>query len=180
MLRARVVGEAKAGPLTLSGIDVQGVDVDNKRLLIHGRRVALVADSEGRLQRQVIVSRTHIFGSMRRGDAKNFKATEDMTIAVRGDGSGSYEGALKTIFADGFADLSKSVPKYWRCYADGYFAKSLSPDEAKNTVEACVKARSLAPDSENAMRDDFVPPRVLERMPPPFTWRLRAWRKRCE
>jgi len=133
----RPVGDVKAGPLTLSGIDVQHVDVDNKRLSIHGRRVALVADGEGRLQRQVIVSRTRIFP--------------------------------KAIFADGFADLSGSVPKYWRCYADGYFAKSLRPDEAKSTVEACVKERSLAPESEEAMRGDFVPIKVLDRTPPPFT-----------
>jgi len=165
----RPVGEVKAGPLTLSGIDVQHVDVDNKRLSIHGRRVALVADGEGRLQRQVIVSRTRIFPSLRSGDAKNFKATEDVTITVRGDGTGSYEAALKAIFADGFADLSGSVPKYWRCYADGYFAKSLRPDEAKSTVEACVKERSLAPESEEAMRGDFVPIKVLDRTPPPFT-----------
>jgi len=165
----QLVGDAKVGPLTLSGIDVQHANVDGKQLFIRGQRVALIADSEGRLQRQVIVSRTHIFGSLRRGDAKNFKANEEINITVHADGSGSFEVALRAIFADGLADLSKTVPKYWRCYADGYFAKSLAPDAAKSTVEACVREHSLAPWTEATGRGNFVGPKLVETTPPPFT-----------
>ncbi len=47
-------------PLTLSGVDVTDIAINGKKLELRGDRVALVADANGRLQRQIPSDTTHI------------------------------------------------------------------------------------------------------------------------
>jgi hypothetical protein len=162
-------GKSDIGPVTLSGVDVKSVAVDGREMVIHGERVGLVADGDGRLVRRVIHSTTLIVPSLRRGDGNKFRANEELSVKVHADADGSFDTALKTIFANGLAELATSVPEYWKCYAKGYFEQEIASSEAEKAVQACVAGRSLAPDVERG--DDFVPPKLLSTVDPNFSGR---------
>jgi TonB family protein len=121
------LGNPRVGPVTLSGVDVRSIAIEGKSLVIHGVRVALVAKEDGKqgLQRRVIQrSRPH--------------ETEELKITVQPDSTGSFDGAVATIFANGLAELTSSVPIYWKCYAASYFAPEIIKDNAEKEVEHCV------------------------------------------
>ena len=121
------LGNPRVGPVTLSGVDVRSAAIEGKSLVIRGERVALVAKEDGKqgLERRVIkVGRSH--------------ETEEMKITVQPDSTRSFEGALASIFANGLAELSTSVPIYWKCYAASYFGPESIKDNAEKEVEHCV------------------------------------------
>jgi TonB family protein len=121
------LGNPRVGPVTLSGVDVRSTAIEGKSLVIHGERVALVAKEDGKqgLERRVIRwGRSH--------------ESEEMKITVQPDSTGSFEGALTSIFANGLAELSSSVPIYWKCYAASYFGPEIIKDNAEKEVEHCV------------------------------------------
>jgi len=111
--------KSDVGPFTLCGIDVLRVEVAGKEIKIEGRRVGLVADSDGRLERKPIRSTTYIWPSLRRDPT--YKADEVISIKIHADTSGDFDKALRAIFVDGLGELVSVVPPYWRCYAHGYF-----------------------------------------------------------
>jgi hypothetical protein len=153
------VGKPPAGPLTLSGVDVKSVSVKGKQMVIHAERVALVAGDKGRLERKAIYSTTIIMPSMRRGDGNKFKAGEEMKLVVHADAAGSFDAALKVVFADGLAELATSVPAYWSCYAKGFFAQDVAQDVAQRTVDVCVRSQSLPEEEE---QEGYTPPEMGE------------------
>jgi TonB family protein len=111
------------------------VETKNHKLLLRGNRVALVADNQGRLVRRTISSTTNIFPS-----GKKFIANLEIRITIESDANGSFESALKAIFANGLEDLASSVPPWWECYAKAYFVDMPKPEQ--NTVlEACFKEK---------------------------------------
>jgi TonB family protein len=121
------LGNPRVGPVTLSGVDVRSTAIEGKSLVIHGERVALVAKEDGKqgLERRVIQwGRSH--------------ESEEMKITVQPDSTGSFEEGLTSIFANGLAELSSSVPVYWKCYAASYFAPENIKDNAEKEVEHCV------------------------------------------
>jgi TonB family protein len=160
---------ASPGALTLSGVNVTDVSLRGKRLTISGERVALVADANGKLQRQTPSSSTVIFGSLMPKDKRVFKAKEEMKITVEADGQGSFDAALKVIFANGLADLATSVPAYWSCYAEGYFKEERSVSDARQIVEACVQRESASQvKAGEPVEGQFVAPRMTSSVPPSF------------
>jgi TonB family protein len=123
----KLLSNPRLAPVTLSGVDVTSTAIEGKSLVIHGERVALVAKEDGKqgLERRVIQrGRSH--------------ASEDLKITVQPDSTGSFDGALATIFANGLAELSSSVPVYWKCYAASYFGPEGVKDDAEKEVEHCV------------------------------------------
>jgi TonB family protein len=157
----QAVGTPPAGPLTLSGVDVKSVSVKGKQMTIHAERVALVAGDKGRLERRAIYSTTIIAPSMRRGEGNKFKAGEEMKLVVHADATGSFDAAMKAVFADGLAELATSVPVYWKCYAEGFFAQDVEQDVAQRTVDACVRTQSLPEEEE----EGYTPPEMGEVTP---------------
>jgi hypothetical protein len=158
-----------AGALTLGGVKVTGVSLRGKRLTISGERVALVADAQGLLQRQTPSSSTLIVGSLMPKDKRVFKAKEEMKITVEAHGEGSFDAALKVVFANGLADLGTTVPSYWSCYAEGYFKQALTASEAEKTVKACVRRGDASEVKEGDPIDGvYVAPRILSSVPPTF------------
>jgi hypothetical protein len=133
--RANAKNGIAEGPVTLSGVDVTDVTVSGNKLVLHGDRVALVADSSGRLQRQVITSTTRIVATV---VFRKQVGKDEVKITVHADTEGSFNAALKAIFANGLAELAPNVPPYWRCYASGYFAKSVPAADAEKIVNDCV------------------------------------------
>jgi TonB family protein len=167
--RGHLRGASEVGPLTLNGIDVTGLSLRGKDLLIRGERVALIADVDGRLKRKAVHSTTILFGSLRRPPNNTFVANEEMTLIVHPDSAGGFDVAVETIFANGLADLSPSVPPYWRCYAEGFFGGELSMAEAKKAVSACVERRSLShADPEHGVLEGFSPPKIVATVPPRY------------
>lgn len=163
------VKAASPGALTLGGVNVTGVSVRGKRLTISGERVGLVADAQGLLQRQTPSSSTLIVGSLMPQDKLVFKAKEEMKITVEADGERSFDAALKVVFANGLADLGRTVPPYWSCYAEGYFKQALPASEAEKTVKACVRRGDASEVKEGDPIDGvYVAPRILSSVPPTF------------
>jgi TonB family protein len=125
----KLLSNPRLAPVTLSGVDVRSAAIEGKSLVIHGLRVALVAKEDGKqgLERRVI----------QRGRSHE---SEDLKITVQPDSTGSFDAALAMIFADGLAELSSSVPVYWKCYAASYFGPENIKNNAEKEVEHCVTA----------------------------------------
>jgi TonB family protein len=157
----KAVGNPLVGPLTLSGVDVKSVRVKGKLMTIHAERVALVLGDKGRLERKAIYSTTLIVPSLRRGDGSKFKASEEMKLVLHSDATGSFDTALRVVFADGKAELATSVPAYWRCYAKGFFAQDVAQDVAQRTVDVCARSQSLPEDDD----EGYTPPEMGEVTP---------------
>ncbi len=157
------------GPLTLSGVDVQSVSMQGKDLVIHGRRAALIANAEGRLERQSVYSTTILFGSLRRSPNNKFIAYQELKLLVHPDAVGGFDTALKTIFANGLAELASSAPSYWKCYAQGYFLSDLSADESDKKAAACIEESSLShADPRRGVPEGVTPPKIVTTVPPTF------------
>jgi len=157
------------GPFTLCGIDVSRVKVSGREIKIEGRRIGLVSSGDGRLERRPIHSTTIIVPSLRRDNT--FKADEEISIKISGDGSGNFDTALKAIFADGLHELATAVPRYWKCYAHGYFENDNDEEAAEEAVKTCVEKRSLAPKFENDGQLELVPPKMVGSFKPNFSER---------
>jgi TonB family protein len=138
------------------------VSVKGKQMTIHAERVALVAGDKGRLERKAIDSTTILAYSMRRGEGNKFKAGEEMKLVVHADAGGSFDAALKAMFADGLEELATSVPPYWSCYAKGFFAQEVEQDVAQRTVDVCVRSQSLPEEDE---QEGYTPPEMGEVTP---------------
>jgi TonB family protein len=163
----KLLGTAQQWPFTLSGIDVTSVSVQGKKLLIHANRVALVANPEGILERRNLSSTTLIWPAAR----NKFVANTEVKILVHADADGSFDKALKAIFANGFQELAADVPPYWSCYAEGYFKKGATAPDAERTVEGCVKRRSLSGPEAESYRGQagFIDAQIVSGVAPEFT-----------
>jgi TonB family protein len=172
-----LLGNSPVGPFTLSGVEVTSAAIEGHSLVIHGNRVALVAKSDGKqgLERRAISSMTQIMPSLRRGDKNKFYASEEMRITVQPDPMGNFDGALAKIFADGLAELSASVPIYWKCYAASYFAPAVVSDDAEEKVEQCVStprdSSGNTEDGESAFNvgGSILPPTMTVQTPPRYS-----------
>ena len=157
----KLLSEPKVGPVTLGGVDVTSAAVENKSLVIQGDRVVLVAKGDGKrgLERRVIQP----------GDRKKSHQSGDLKITIHPDSAGSFERALTTIFANGLAELSTSVPIYWKCYAASYFAEESVKDDAEKEVTQCVTTAD--PNAATGVEPAYnvgpgiVPPRMTVQTP---------------
>jgi TonB family protein len=126
-------------------------------LVIHGKRVALVARGDGRqgLERRAIRPDVHGKGYVE--------------ITIQADSTGSFERALTTIFANGLAELSTSVPSYWKCYAASYFLPGDVKDNAESEVTQCagrMDARAVAGgEPAYTAGPDILPPKMKGEAP---------------
>jgi TonB family protein len=142
-------------------VDVTSAAVEGNSLVIHGDRVALVAKENGKrgLGRRVIQA----------GGKKKSPASGDLQITIQPDSTGSFDRALTTIFANGLAELSTSVPIYWRCYAASYFAAENLKDDAEKEVTQCVA--TVDANATNGVEPAYnvgpgiVPPRMTLQTP---------------
>ena len=116
------------GPVTLSGVEVTGVQLGSKSLVVHGVRMALVARADGApgMERKRIHSVTNIVFTLRRGDKRKYVADEEIQLLLHPDRSGSYEATLHKVFLYGFAELAAAAPAYWQCYARSYWGSAVS------------------------------------------------------
>jgi TonB family protein len=100
-----------------------------------------------------------------------FVANAEVKIVVHADEDGSFDKALKAIFANGFQELAPGVPSYWSCYAEGYFKEGATARDAERTVEDCVKRRSLSGPETESYRGQagFAGAQIVSRVAPEFT-----------
>jgi hypothetical protein len=145
-------------PMTLSGVDVTSVEWKRKVMVIHGNRVALAADDEGRLVRRVLSQTTLMVGTYQ----KEFHSKEELRILVHADAQGSFEAAVKGIFVNGLPELATVVPPYWACYAQGFFVKQVATAEAQATVDACVKKTGFPTEVD---AEGYTPPKIVSQGP---------------
>jgi TonB family protein len=131
----RLVGHSETGPLTLSGIKIRDVGMSGSSLVLHGSRVALIADDNSVFRRQVISSTTEIWPSFR----KNlYVAEEEIVVKVEPNASGDFDAALHAIFTEKLADLTSSLPAFWRCYAEGHINSLPAGADAEKVVTKCL------------------------------------------
>jgi hypothetical protein len=163
------IGDVHRGPVTLSGVDVTGIKLRGNNLEIRGRRVALIARRSGQpLERETaIASTTTIVPSLRPGDGHRFRPAEEVQFTVHSDRDGSFAEALTAIFADGVAQLAKSVPSAWRCYAASYFIDGPVSPSAANDVKHCAETHSSA--AQNASDDSLDPPALIQQANTAYT-----------
>jgi TonB family protein len=152
------------GPFALCGIDVLRVEVAGNEIKIDGRRVGLVSDGGGRLERRPIRSTTVIWPSLRRDPT--YKADEEISIKIHGNTSGNFDTALKAIFVDGLEELAGIVPRHWICYARGHFMKDSDATTAEEQVKKCVQGRSLAPKWKDGDSADLTSPKLIGGLAP--------------
>jgi hypothetical protein len=157
-------------PFSLCGIDVLHVKVSGREIKIDGRRVGLVSDGDGLLKRVPITSTTIIFPSLRRDPT--FRANEEISIKISGDGSGNFDAALKALFVDGLHEPASIVPPYWMCYAQGYFENGNDAETAEAVVKACVEKKSIAPKYPNDDQLEMRPPKIVGPLTPNFRERF--------
>jgi hypothetical protein len=162
---------SEKGPLTLSGVDVREVSLNGTNLVLQARRAALVSNREGRLMRRSIYSTTHIEFSLLPSPLNKYIAYREVTVMIRPDSSGSFDTALSAVFANGLAELGKSVPPYWRCYAEGYFIQDVNIVDARKTAAACIAAHSLsiADRDRGKTGSGFTPAKILSTVQPQFS-----------
>ena len=129
---------SNVGPVTLSGVEVTGVQLGGKSLVVHGVRMALVARADGApgMERKRIHSVTNIVFSLRRGDKRKYVADEEIQLLLHPDKSGSYEATLHKVFLSGFAELAAAVPAYWQCYARSYWGSAVSGSAVSGLAES--------------------------------------------
>lgn len=161
----KLLGDPRFWPVTLSGVDVTSAAVEDGSLVIHGERVALVAKGDGRqgLERRVIEP----------DGQKKSHGRGDLQITLQPDSTGSFERALTTIFANGLAELSTSVPYYWKCYAASYFVLGDVKDDAETEVTQCVArtdTRAIAGvEPAYNVGPGILPPRMKVQVPLEYT-----------
>jgi hypothetical protein len=162
-------GKSAITSLTMSGLDVDSVTAQGKtKLLIHAHRVYIHWNPDGTLVRTPVQMKNRVFNEFgHQIDA--FTNRYKMKILLHADASGSFDEGLHAVFADGLADMATSAPKFWACWAKGYFVDHPDVSTAQQTVDACIQEKSLA----RAIRrtpdgPDFIPPRLIEEV------RLRA------
>jgi len=171
-------GKSAITSLTTSGLDVDSVTAQGKtKLLIRAHRVYIHWEADGRLVRTPMKIENRVFNEFGH-QVDRFVNRYEMKILLLSDASGSFDEALHAAFADGLPDMTASVPKFWACWARGYFVEHPDLGTARETVDACIQEKSLA----RALRHtpdgpDFEPPRLLGdlRLPAPAVGRsLRA------
>jgi hypothetical protein len=138
----KLLSKSAIGPVTLSGFEMESSSVSHKGLVLKGNRAILVASKNNpwRLQRTSASSVTRMtFATGLPGDPKEYRFRESMQITIQPDANGNFDDALKVIFADGLAELARSVPFHWKCYAASYFVDGEPAVDADKTVQSCVR-----------------------------------------
>jgi len=171
-------GKSAVTSLTTSGLDVDSVTAQGKtKLLIRAHRVYIHWEADGRLVRTPLKIENRVFNEFGH-QVDRFESKYEMKIVLLADASGSFDGALSAVFADGLEDMARSVPKFWGCWAKGYFVEHPDLSVAQQTVDDCIQERSLARALRHAPDGpDFEPPRLIGDVrlrSPPVGMALRA------
>jgi hypothetical protein len=156
-------GKSSVTSLTTSGLDVDSVVAQGKtKLLIRAHRVYIHWEADGSLVRTPWEMKNRVFNEFGH-QVDSFTNRYEMKILLYADATGGFDAAMHAVFADGLADMATSAPKFWACWAKGYFVEHPDLSSARQTVDACIQEKSLA----RAIRHtpdgpDFIPPRLIE------------------
>jgi TonB family protein len=99
-------------PFTLSGVQIDSVDLSGKELVLRGKRVGLefVQDVPARMTLK-----------------------EEMTFRVKRPDTGDFTAALDAIFADSLAGFDAPMPDYWRWFAEKHLLGGTATAAASGT-----------------------------------------------
>ena len=159
--QGQIQSSANTVPFTEAGIDVRSVRINGNSLIIEGQRMALefLPDDE-----------------VRRVPAKTEQDPGAVTLEIQADATGSYDQALKAIFANDLASLAPSLPTYWQAYAMQHFLPvSSAPvlEKESYTLPSPADENAAQPSAtgERAMHDggSVKPPTLLYASNPTFT-----------
>ncbi len=126
--------------------------------------MALVAKSDPKdgLERRTIQSR-------KLGGKFSGKPLNKMKITIQPDTGGSFDQALRAVFAEGLVELAGSVPEAWRCYAHSYFVQEVSEDAFK-TVQECIEGPTIKrAGTVKRVGGELKPPKVTYQVEPKFS-----------
>jgi hypothetical protein len=160
----QIKGNSSPVTFTLSGFELRTVHLKQDRLVLEGRRIGL----ELRDNKQQRVPLNVV---------KNPGQPEDepMHIEIAASPSGDYGPALDVIFANGLAELSPSLPSYWKAYATKNFA-SVDPTTtpAATTFDPIQQAASQSDTKPRHIGGGIKPPRLLRAEEPGFSEAARS------
>ena len=155
-------GKSAVTSLTTSGLDVDSVTTQGTtKLLIHAHRVYIHWGADGTLVRTPLKIENRVFNEFGH-QVDKFVNRYEMKILLHADASGSFDQVLHATFADGLADMAGSAPKFWACWARGYFVAHPDLEMAQQTVDDCIQEKSLARALRHTLDGpDFEPPRLI-------------------
>ncbi len=149
-------GSYRAGPFTLSAIDVTSVNLNSSGLTLEGQRVGINFGEDGSVTRIPL---------LRGKDSK--RSPETIHIEMEAPPSGDYQQALDAVVAERMSDIAASVPEAWRTYMTDHF-----PGKQRAIDSALV----ISDDGVNHVGGSVMPPRALHRQTPSFSQAARAMR----
>jgi TonB family protein len=142
-------------PFPLCGIEIDHVKLQKDKLVLSGGRMAL--------KFKPTLERIPLF--------------ESVHIEIAGTPGTDFGPALDSIFADGLADLTPSLPPYWQKYAQKTFlnaAAPASPESPASTPQTTADAQTIPAqqspeDSPSIFGKGVTVPVVLSQPEPVFT-----------
>ena len=144
------IGKVTTGPMTLSGIDITDVAIEDHRLHLKGARVVLVANEAGRLERRTSLSVTGMPLTLQR----RYISKDLLSLTVEPDKNGDFRAALIRIFVEGDAGLASVAPSPWKCYAGAFLTQQLPDAEAQARVTECVHRVHF----DHSAEPGYIPP----------------------
>lgn len=159
--QGQIQSSADTVPFTEAGIDVRSVRINGSSLIVEGQRMALefLPDDE-----------------VRRVPAKTEQDPGAVTLEIQADATGSYDQALKAIFANDLASLAPSLPTYWQAYAMQHFLPVTSTPKLEKesyTLPSPADENAAPPSAagERAMHvgGSVKPPTLIYASNPTFT-----------
>jgi TonB family protein len=157
--QGQIQSSADTVPFTEAGIDVRSVRISGSSLIIEGQRMALefLPDDE-----------------IRRVPARTDQDAGALTLEIQADASGSYDQALKAVFASDLASLAPSLPTYWQAYAMQHFLPVTSTPKLEResyTLPNPADDNAAPPSGERAMHvgGSIKPPTLIHAYNPAFT-----------
>ena len=159
--------KSDTGSFTTSGINVQGVELGNNGLTIHGSRVGLIFRG-GAIERAGIGE----------GD-KPGGHPEAIVIQVAAPPDGSYESASDAILTEDLSRFIPTLPDYWQTYGREHLLHPVSetamPDDPDGPPEPGehLNTRMPAPGTTR-IGGAVTPPKVLHMTEPQFSREARS------
>ena len=154
----RLLSKSDVGPFTVSGVDVQSIDLGSKGLTIHGARVGLV---------------------FRGDEIQRLGLERSIVVQIAPSPNGEYGSSLDAIFTSNLAAFIPSLPDYWQSYGTKHLLHPIvdvaaSEDKDGPPLPGEEPAPTIPAPGTRKIGGAVSPPRVLHAPAPQFDREARA------
>jgi len=157
-------GKSHTLPLTLSGFNVESIDMKGSKLLLEGHRAGIEYQNG-------IPMRVAISDGL--SDSPHFRK---MTILIDAPAGGDLEPTLHAIFFDGQTETPPSLPISWQPYAQGHPFFLSSTATQQDTSSPSDRPSNTAHAEAVNVGPGIVPPKLTHMVDPRFNNTVRSMR----